>query len=282
MFNYPVLLFPLSLFVLWLSALVGILLRSRRPLIGEEREDFGFVQAAALTLLGLIIGFSFSMAIGRYDQRRNYEEAEANAIGTEYVRAGLLPASDAARVRAQLAKYLDLRVSFYRTRNQPELQQINADTGQLQTEMWTAVQSPALAQPTPVMALAVAGMNDVLNSQGYTQAAWWNRIPNRSMGSNDHDCYLLQFAGRIWCARRSHKKRGAPDSAIVRIHCISSHRRHRCPAWGANSRASAKSAQPFPIIAETVGSVRFASLEAYIICGSRNPLNLPGPSEPSI
>jgi hypothetical protein len=80
-------------------------------------------------------------------------------------------------VRAQLAKYLDLRVEFYRTRDRPELQKINADTGQLQTEMWTAAQTPALAQPTPVMALAVAGMNDVLNSQGYTQAAWWNRIP---------------------------------------------------------------------------------------------------------
>jgi len=177
MFNYPVLFFPLSLLVLWLSALVGTMLRRQRPLVGEEREDFGFVQAAALTLLALIIGFSFSMATNRYDQRRNYEEAEANAIGTEYVRAGLLPASDAAQVRAQLAKYLDLRVSFYRTRNRPELQKINADTGQLQTEMWTAVQTPALAQPTPVMALAVAGMNDVLNSQGYTQAAWWNRIP---------------------------------------------------------------------------------------------------------
>jgi hypothetical protein len=34
-----------------------------------------------------------------------------------------------------------------------------------------------VAQPTPVMALVVSGMNDVLNSQGYTQAAWWNRIP---------------------------------------------------------------------------------------------------------
>jgi hypothetical protein len=34
-----------------------------------------------------------------------------------------------------------------------------------------------LAQPTPVNALVAAGMNDVLNSQGYTQAAWWNRIP---------------------------------------------------------------------------------------------------------
>jgi hypothetical protein len=71
MFNFPVLFFPLSLFVLWLSAFVGTLLRRRQPLAGEDREDFGFVQAAALTLLGLIIGFSFSMAIGRYDQRRN-------------------------------------------------------------------------------------------------------------------------------------------------------------------------------------------------------------------
>ena len=35
----------------------------------------------------------------------------------------------------------------------------------------------AASQPTPPMALAVSGMNDVLNSQGYTQAAWWNRIP---------------------------------------------------------------------------------------------------------
>ena len=39
-----------------------------------------------------------------------------------------------------------------------------------------------LAQPTPVIALAVAGMNDVLNSQGYTQAAWWNRIPASAWG----------------------------------------------------------------------------------------------------
>ena len=35
-----------------------------------------------------------------------------------------------------------------------------------------------MAQPTPVIALAVSGMNDVLNSEGYTQAAWWNRIPS--------------------------------------------------------------------------------------------------------
>src|SRR6202044_1408076 len=50
-------------------------------------------------------------------------------------------------------------------------------TAQIQDELWSTVQTPATAQPTPLIALSVAGMNDVLNSQGYTQAAWWNRIP---------------------------------------------------------------------------------------------------------
>jgi hypothetical protein len=39
------------------------------------------------------------------------------------------------------------------------------------------VQTAAAKQATVTVALAVAGMNDVLNSQGYTQAAWWYRLP---------------------------------------------------------------------------------------------------------
>ena len=177
MLNYPRLLFLFSLFVLWLSDQIGGYLRKRRPLREEEREDFGIVQAATLTLLALIIGFSYSMAIERYDQRKNYEEAEANAIGTEYVRADLLPAGETAKVQALLRDYLDQRILFYETRDDNALSQIDATTAQLQTELWSAVRTPAGAQPTPVLALAVSGMNDVLNSQGYTQAAWWNRIP---------------------------------------------------------------------------------------------------------
>src|SRR5208282_5602357 len=132
------------------------------------------VLAASLTLLGLIIGFSFSMAVTRYDQRKNYEEAEANAIGTEYLRADLLPAANAAKVRVLLREYLDQRILFYQSRDERRLREIDVSTARLQTELWSAVQATAAAVPTPIVALAVAGMNDVLNSQGYTQAAWWN------------------------------------------------------------------------------------------------------------
>lgn len=175
--NLPRVFFVLSLVVLWLSALFGTFIgRRMRPLKEEERDDFGVVQTAILTLLGLLIGFTFSMAVSRYDQRKNYEEAEANAIGTEYVRADLLPSSDAEKVRDLLRKYVDQRILFYVTKDENQLEQVNNSTAQLQTELWSAVQIRS-ATPTPVVALAVSGMNDVLNSQGYTQFAWWNRIP---------------------------------------------------------------------------------------------------------
>jgi hypothetical protein len=176
--DYPLLFFALSFLALWLSERIGsYLLKRQRKMAEDVREDFGVILSATLTLLGLLVGFSFSMAISRYDQRKNYEEAEANAIGTEYIRTDLLPGADAVKVRALLRTYADQRILFYKTRQKQKLLQINAETAQLQSELWSAVRAPAASQATPVVALVISGMNDVLNSQGYTQAAWWNRIP---------------------------------------------------------------------------------------------------------
>jgi hypothetical protein len=177
--DFPLLVLFLSFLLLFIAAQLGDQLHKRvLPLKAEERGDYGVVLGATLTLLGLLIGFTFSMAVSRYDQRKNYEEAEANAIGTEYVRADLLPAKDASRVRELLRKYTDQRVLFYTTRDRQGIEKINAHTAELQNDLWSAVRPAAAAQPTAaVVALAVSGMNDVLNSQGYTQAAWWNRIP---------------------------------------------------------------------------------------------------------
>jgi hypothetical protein len=176
--NSPILVLALSFVLLFLAAQIGDVLRSRVfPLNEDARNDFGVVLGATLTLLGLLIGFSFSMAVSRYDQRKNYEEAEANAIGTEYLRADVLPAADAVRVHELLRKYVDQRVLFYTTRSPQALAQIDAATAALENELWSAVLPAAAAQPTPPIALVLSGMNDVLNSQGYTQAAWWNRIP---------------------------------------------------------------------------------------------------------
>src|ERR1700758_2884055 len=137
--DFPLLVFVLSFVGLSVCAWIGaVLFRLRRAKDDAPlSESFGVIQAATLTLLGLIIGFTFSMAVSRYDQRKNYEEDEANAIGTEYVRADLLPADNATKVRALLRDYLNQRVLFYEVRDQQQLQQVNAYTEQLQTEMWS-------------------------------------------------------------------------------------------------------------------------------------------------
>src|SRR5258705_7780664 len=89
--NHPVLLFVISMPAMWFGARVGAIFHNRLGKLDPNMlEDFKIVLGATLTLLGLIVGFTFSMAVSRYDQRKNLEEQEANAIGTEYVRADLL------------------------------------------------------------------------------------------------------------------------------------------------------------------------------------------------
>lgn len=176
--DYPLLVLVLSLVLLVPSTLLGALaLRRSRALDDEIDKQYGLILGATLTLLSLIVGFTFAMAVGRYDQRKNLEEEEANAIGTEFLRAELLPAAATARVRTLLKSYLEQRIVFYSTRDPEALQRNDARTAQLQRELWTVVSEAAAERPTPPVTLAVAGMNDVVNSQGYTQAAWWNRIP---------------------------------------------------------------------------------------------------------
>jgi hypothetical protein len=178
----PFAVFFIALIAQWGAACIGDYLRRRsRRLKPDEQADFDTVLTASLTLLALIIGFSFSMAVSRYDQRKNDEEAEANAIGTEYVRADLLPADDAVKVRELLRTYTNQRILFY-LGDDHQMSEDSTDSAKLQTELWSSVAHVAAAQPTPVVALAVSGMNDVLNSQGYTQAAWSNRIPTAAWG----------------------------------------------------------------------------------------------------
>ena len=110
------------------------------------------------------------MATSRYDLRKTYEEAEANAIGTEYVRLDFLPPARAEDARGLLRAYLDQRIAFYTVDDPNRLQQIDADTVELQAKLWSVAQRLVAGEPTPVSTLLASGMNDVLNSQSYTQA----------------------------------------------------------------------------------------------------------------
>jgi len=99
-FDSPFVVFAIALIAQAMAAYIGDFFRKRAHSFKQgERHDFNVVQAATLTLLALIIGFTFSMAVTRYDERKTLEEAEANAIGTEYLRADLLPGDSGAHAR---------------------------------------------------------------------------------------------------------------------------------------------------------------------------------------
>jgi hypothetical protein len=174
----PLALFIVTFLSLWFADRIGASIGSRRrSLLQTAVSDHSVITGATLTLLGLLIGFTFSMATTRYDLRKSLEEEEANSIGTEYTRLDFLPAETGANLQVLLRQYTGLRIRFYTTRDQPELRQINAQTAGIQNQLWASLAGAARSKDSPLSALAASGMNNVLNAQGYTQAAWWNRIP---------------------------------------------------------------------------------------------------------
>jgi hypothetical protein len=76
-----------------------------------------------------------------------------------------------------LQTYLVQRISLYGTSNEEKVRQIKTEAARTEEDLWATARTAAAYRPDPLVTLAVSGMNDVLNSAGYTDAAWRNRIP---------------------------------------------------------------------------------------------------------
>ncbi|VVE90533.1 hypothetical protein [Pandoraea bronchicola] len=174
---------PASLFLILFCAtavvttLGALVLREKIPLDAHARNNFNVIHAATLTLFGLLVGFTLSMSVSRYDSRKHDEQEEASAISTAYLRADLLGESAGVSIKSILLTYLDLRIRDYATTDEGETKAIVRETERLQDRLWREVSSIGLTRSDPVMATVIGSVNEVLNAQGYTQAAWRNRIP---------------------------------------------------------------------------------------------------------
>jgi len=104
---------------------------------GAAMPGIGSLEAAVFALLGLLIAFSFSGALQRFDLRRAQAVDEANAIGTAWLRIDLLPASAQPALRENFRNYVDSRIATYRAL--PDIAAANhelARSQQLQNEIW--------------------------------------------------------------------------------------------------------------------------------------------------
>ena len=110
-------LFALALFVGMLILLnVGRRIGARHLATDPKgaRTGTGTIEAAVFALLGLLIAFTFSGAVSRFDERRHKIVEEANAIGTAYLRIDLLPASAQPSLREEFRRYVEYRLELFR------------------------------------------------------------------------------------------------------------------------------------------------------------------------
>ena len=108
------------------------------------------IQGAVLGMLALLLGFTFSMAVGRYETRRDLVLKEANAIGTTYLRASFLPETHAKAVEDLLRRY-NARLSFDDAgSNHSKIAAAEDEAARLQRELWKHTVAASKEAPSPM------------------------------------------------------------------------------------------------------------------------------------
>ena len=165
--------------LLWAGTLVGGLLRKRREThLAEETSTFKTLESAVLALLGLLVGFTFSMSVGRYDQRKTLEIAEANALTNVWLRTALLPPAERIAEQALMRQYVPFRLEFLDAgTSKVRIETSLARAGVLQRQMWQVASGYAGAHADPVTAQGLSELLSMVNLSESRTAAFENRIP---------------------------------------------------------------------------------------------------------
>ncbi|KAB2722382.1 DUF4239 domain-containing protein [Brucella intermedia] len=176
--NDSVWLFVISFTVLSISALVGKLLFHRLGQVRRGTDDEAkLILGAALSLLGLLIGFTLSMAIGGYNSRQEAENAEAVAIRSVFMNSDLADATIRSQIKARLADYLQSRLTMYRSMAEESRDAARRQSLELQNEIWSFARQQAAAKPDPVSVVVLNSVAQLATTQQHTVAQWRHQIP---------------------------------------------------------------------------------------------------------
>ena len=128
----------------------------------EEREGpTPMIVGSLLALMAFLLGITIAMATDRFDTRRGFVLAEANAIGTTYLRAGYLAEPASGEIRALLREYVPLRIA---TNDPVELEARIARSIELHSELWSRAEALARSAPdSEVLALFIESLNEVID-----------------------------------------------------------------------------------------------------------------------
>lgn len=181
--------FSLTSLELWLltfglvlgTTLLGVVAGRRlRKHADALREPFGVLQAALLGLVGLILAFGMTMAVGRYDARRAAVVEEANAIGTTYLRAQTLREPFRSPSLEALVQYADAQIELSGSiPDSADARAAVATGARLQRRLWrlaagALAQSPRDSAPR----LYLETLNEMIDMQTVRVSALHNRVPS--------------------------------------------------------------------------------------------------------
>ncbi len=133
----------------------------RQQAHAEKDTPVSTIVGSTLGLLGFILAFTFGMAASRFDGRKEIVLEEANAIGTTYLRAALLPATQGTEIRKLLRNYVDQRLLA----TQPgDVETALRTSEELHHALWSQVTIVAAAdQRSVITGLFVQSLNEMID-----------------------------------------------------------------------------------------------------------------------
>jgi hypothetical protein len=166
------------LLILVLAFRLGVWLRSRGKHEDDRTDDEGYLLSAALALLGLLIAFTFSLALNRYDTRRTLVVQEANAIGTAWLRAGLAEGEAGQTLQRAIAGYADIRLKLPHSADEAGAVEIEQATTRTQAALWQQMKTAMTAMQPPIAATLVTAMNEMFDLASARKAERAAHIPS--------------------------------------------------------------------------------------------------------
>jgi len=174
-FAFAAVLFAVQLVALEIGLRVGA--RDGRN-DSTPREGVGVVVGGMLGLLAFVLALTLSYSSQRFQERRQGVVAEANAIGTAWLRAHAVGGPRGAEIARLLEDYTRLRAEFVTAPNAPGvLADINRRTGAMQSEMWGHVSALARERPDPVTVSLMAALNETFDLGTVERFAFGLGIP---------------------------------------------------------------------------------------------------------
>ncbi len=182
-------LFQVNMVVIFLSSIFSFLVateagfrvgrRAQARVNDASRSEISTIQGAMLGLLALMLGFTFSMAMSRFEVRKQLVLEEANAIGTTFLRAQLLPEPSRQEVSRLLRQYVKVRLDFYQAGIDPKkLHESRNMTEQLHKQLWFHAIDLGGKDPRAIpVGLFIQSLNEVIDLHAKRINALENHVP---------------------------------------------------------------------------------------------------------